>query len=667
MEYEAYLEKVLALVQKKFFLGQQRLKGEDSRELAAEILEDRQRLYEMENVGMRQEDFWAMAYLLRLEPCLEFERHLIFLLFFQALRPECSAACRVLNGRREQGYVTPKVAVLTFEQEITFAECYVFLFQSSLLSRIFLESDTKSGEGMERKLLLNDRILYLMVTKFPVYPLNQNFIKVFYPAAVIPDFEDEEQLVSRIKNIFLSKDANKRRAVYQIYGASGAGKKTFLAQLSAEIGREIVLLSLDDREKRDWQEYYDEWYRECFLWDALPALEISEQCPQELAEVMLERICREYGDVFLLSEKRETYRLKEGFVLSFALSECSLQRAVSVWKKAGEGYQLAEDVLPEELAGKFLLTPGKIRKVYELAEVLCVMEAENMISSKLLHQACYGILESGMKDMAQKVECHYHWEDIVLPEGQRRSLRLACNQVKYRNKVYVEWGMEQILPYGKGVSMLFSGPPGTGKTMAAQVVAAELEMELYRVALPAVVSKYIGDTEKNLNEIFEQAKKSQVILFFDEADVLFSKRTEIKDSNDRYSNMEAAFLLQKMEEYEGVTILASNYQKNFDEAFKRRIKFVIDFPFPDEEGRREIWKKSIPPQIFTSDIDLAYLSRSFELSGSNIKNIVLHAAFLAAASGEKLGMKQLLEAVRNEYAKLGKSLTAKEMGEYFMF
>lgn len=666
MEYEAYLEKVLSVVQKKFLLGQQRLAREETDELTAGILEDNQRLYEIEDEGMEQTDFWALAYLLRQEPCLEFERHLIFILLCQALRPECGDACRILNGRDEQNYVTPKVAVLTFEKEITSAECYMFLAQDSLLGRIFLKPDRMDGEGMEQKLLLQERILHLIVTKSPVYPRYQNFLKVFYPGDVIPDFDDENQLLSKIKTFLLSESADERKAAYQIYGPSGAGKRTLLAHLSAETDREIILLRLNSHMEREWQERYDVWYRECWLWNGIPALEVLEQCPQNLAEEMIERVFEEYGNIFLLSEKRIRYQLKEGLVFSFALSESSLQRAVSVWEKAGEGYLLAEDILLEELAGKFLMTPGNIIKAYSMAEAFRVMEEKRMISSEMLHRACYEILENSMGDRAQKVKCHYQWDDIVLPERQKRNLRIACNQVKYRNKVYVEWGMEQILPYGKGISMLFSGPPGTGKTMAAQVVAAELGMEMYRVALPAVVSKYIGDTEKNLNEIFEQAKRSQVILFFDEADVLFSKRTEIKESNDKYSNMEAAFLLQKMEEYEGVTILASNYQKNFDEAFKRRIKFVVDFPFPDEAGRREIWKKSIPHQLFSSEIDLAYLSEHFELTGSNIKNIVLHAAFLAAASGEKLGMKQLLEAVRNEYAKIGKSLTLKEIGEYYM-
>ena len=213
--------------------------------------------------------------------------------------------------------------------------------------------------------------------------------------------------------------------------------------------------------------------------------------------------------------------------------------------------------------------------------------------------------------------------------------------------------------------MIFSGPPGTGKTMAAQVIAGELSLSLYRVNLAGVVSKYIGETEKNLSEIFERAKKSRVVLFFDEADVLFGKRTEVRDSNDKYSNMEAAFLLQKIEEYSGIAILATNFVQNFDEAFKRRVKFLVEFPFPGKVQRAEIWQRVFPPEAPLGTLDFDYLVENFELSGSNIKNIAVHSAFLAASDGEGvIGMKHVVAALKNEYAKSGKSFTRAEAGEY---
>ncbi|MBQ9632570.1 MAG: ATP-binding protein, partial [Lachnospiraceae bacterium] len=262
---------------------------------------------------------------------------------------------------------------------------------------------------------------------------------------------------------------------------------------------------------------------------------------------------------------------------------------------------------------------------------------------------------------AQRVECHFSLEDVVLPVDSKEALRIACDRVRNAKKVYEQWGMGRLVTYGKGVSLLFSGPPGTGKTMAAQAVAAELAMELYRINLPAVVSKYIGETERNLSEIFENARGRNVVLFFDEADVLFGKRTEIKDSNDKYSNMEAAYLLQRIEEYEGVVVMATNYRRNFDEAFNRRLTAVIDFPFPDEEARKEIWKRSIPAVLFDDSIDTDALAGQYELSGSAIKNSVLYAAFLAASRGEEtLSEKLIFEGIREEFKKQGKVIGRKE-------
>jgi len=320
-----------------------------------------------------------------------------------------------------------------------------------------------------------------------------------------------------------------------------------------------------------------------------------------------------------------------------------------------------------ELAGEFNLTPGKIKAAFQAASTLAGLHGNGNIGIAELKRGCYSTLQGTMGNKAIKINALYRWDDLVLPEYQKSLLMTACNQVRYKYNVYQQWGFQDKISYGKNVSMLFKGPPGTGKTMAAQVISNELGLDVYKIELATVVSKYVGETEKNLNDIFDNARKSQVILFFDEADVLFGKRTEIKDSNDKYSNMEAAFLLQKMEEYDGVTILATNNIQNFDEAFKRRIKFVIDFPFPNEEQRREIWLKAFPEKLPLDELDYDYLVK-LELSGSNIKNIALHSAFLAAAeSSKRVGMKHIVAAIRNEFAKSGKMFTRENAGEYYIY
>ena len=227
-----------------------------------------------------------------------------------------------------------------------------------------------------------------------------------------------------------------------------------------------------------------------------------------------------------------------------------------------------------------------------------------------------------------------------------------------------QWGFERILPYGRGISMLFTGPPGTGKTMSALVMAKAMGTELYRVDLTRVVSKYIGETEKNLAEIFDRAALSGAILFFDEADSLFGKRSEVKDSHDKYANMETSYLLQKMEEYEGLTILATNFSQNLDDAFMRRIHYIIKFPFPDAEQREQLWRSVLPANMPTEELDFPFLAKTFELSGGPIKNIVLTAAYMAAEQGSHVTMKHMVEAAIQEYKKTGKLLMRERLGQY---
>jgi hypothetical protein len=257
--------------------------------------------------------------------------------------------------------------------------------------------------------------------------------------------------------------------------------------------------------------------------------------------------------------------------------------------------------------------------------------------------------------LAVKTEPRAGWDDLILPGEPREQLQELCSQVRHVTRVFEEWGFDAKLSYGKGVSALFSGPPGTGKTLAAEVLAGDLRLDLYKVDLSQVVSKYIGETEKNLSRVFEEAEHSNAILFFDEADALFGKRTEISDAHDRYANIETSYLLQRMEVYDGVVILASNLRENLDDAFQRRIRFVVEFPFPDAEQRLGIWQAHVPEEVpLAPDVDLELLADRIPVAGGNIKNIVLNAAFLAADNGKVLGMGHLLKGARREYAKIGK-------------
>jgi len=280
-----------------------------------------------------------------------------------------------------------------------------------------------------------------------------------------------------------------------------------------------------------------------------------------------------------------------------------------------------------------------------------------------LWEACRTQARSRLDDLAQRIVPFASWNDIVLPESQRRTLRDIAAHVRQRSKVYEGWGFAAKGDRGLGISALFAGVSGTGKTMAAEVLANELHLDLYRIDLSQVVSKYIGETEKNLRRVFDAAEEGGAILLFDEADALFGKRTEVRDSHDRYANIEVSYLLQRMESYRGLAILTTNMKSVLDTAFLRRIRFIVQFPFPDMTQRAEIWRRVFPIETPTENLDPAKLAR-LNVAGGNIRNIALHAAFLAADACQPVRMAHLLHAARGEYAKLEKPLTDTETAHW---
>jgi SpoVK/Ycf46/Vps4 family AAA+-type ATPase len=358
--------------------------------------------------------------------------------------------------------------------------------------------------------------------------------------------------------------------------------------------------------------------------------------------------------------------------VEFVTPEFGSRRAC--WQRGAEeaGSTLAASDL-DALAWRFRFTPGQIAETVAAARRAARWRAARVSSTAAspdgarptadeLFAAARAQSGHDLGALARRIEPKYAWRDIVLPPDQLNQLKEICDQARHRHLVFDEWGFGRKLSNGRGLSVLFSGPPGTGKTMSAEVIARELHLDLFKIDLSGIVSKYIGETEKNLNRIFDAAESADAILFFDEADALFGKRSEVQDAHDRYANIETAYLLQKMEEYEGVAILATNLRQNLDEAFMRRLSFIVQFPQPDAASRRLIWGGMWPPQTpLADDVDLDCLSRQFKLSGGNIKNIVLAAAFLAAEEGGPVAMRHLLRAVQREYRKLGRALPEAEL------
>jgi hypothetical protein len=326
----------------------------------------------------------------------------------------------------------------------------------------------------------------------------------------------------------------------------------------------------------------------------------------------------------------------------------------ALWQQALATWDLAADADLPAVVQQFDLGPAAIAAAAHAASELARLREPRRppsISSQDLRSACRAQARAALDELAQRIEPAAGWDDLVLDADTLAQMRALAAQVGSRARVYDDWGFGAALSRGRGICALFAGPSGTGKTMAAEVLARALDLELYRVDLAATLSKYIGDTPKNLGRIFEAAERSGALLFFDEADALFARRTDVRESHDRYANVEVNYLLQRMESYTGITVLASNRKNDFDRAFLRRLRFVIDFPFPDAAARRRLWGKVFPAGARLEPLDLDTLAR-LELPGASIRTIALNAAFTAAHAGRAIGMADLLQAARREFTKL---------------
>lgn len=455
------------------------------------------------------------------------------------------------------------------------------------------------------------------------------------------------------------------RAVLHLRGVSGSGRRTVAAYLARRSGRDLLCFDPSRalvRGEEDFPGICRRAVREARLREALLYVAEVDALLDDDREARLREFSQALedwdGPTVLAGElpwrPLSLYRARPFARVELAIPDFA-ERA-RLWRREATGLS-AEDL--EAVAARFNFTPGQIRAAAHSAgqSARTRQGVGARIQAGELFEACRRHSNQKLGDLARKIDPRHGWDDIVLPADALEQLREVCRQAVHRPLVLGQWGFERKLSYGKGLNVLFSGPPGTGKTLAAEVIARDLGLDLYQIDLSRVVSKYIGETEKNLDKIFTEARTSNAILLFDEADALFGKRSEVKDAHDRYANIETGYLLQKMEEYEGIAILATNLRGNLDEAFIRRMSFCVEFPFPREEERRLIWEKIWPSQApRRTDLPLERMADRFEISGGNIKNIALAAAFLAAHDGAEIAVRHLLRATRREYQKMGKIL-----------
>lgn len=559
-----------------------------------------------------------------------------------------------------------------------------FYSQAPLLKYSLLRfvGESEHKPLLSRSLKLDDRIVDFLIGFNLLDSRLDSFTEIIKPerdwSAVIMDAALKERLSRLPQEHF--KEGTGNKLIFYFYGPYGAGKKLVAEAFCQDV--QLPLIIVDTRALLNTEVSVEKTlrllFRETLLHSAAIYLEHFDRLltddPKDIHyQNLIVRAIEEFSFVtFLAGEKSwnpPASLKKQTFIkMEFPIPPYSLRK--DLWELSLDSrYPLPSEVNIDVLANKFRFTGGQIQDAVAEAKNFAMMHQSNdngKITMHDLYRSCRAQSNHKLSELAQKLVPHYTWDDIVLPTDKFQQLKEICNYVKHRQLVYDDWGFEQKLSLGKGLNILFSGPSGTGKTMAADIIANELKLELYKIDLSCVVSKYIGETEKNLAKIFKEAETSNAILFFDEADALFGKRSEVKDSHDRYANIEINYLLQKMEEHEGIVILASNFRKNIDDAFTRRMHFTVDFPFPDEKYRLKIWQNIFPKETPKSEeIEFEFLAKQFKISGGNIKNIALHAAFLAAGNSKRVDMAHIIQGTKREYQKMGKLCVKSDFGKYF--
>ncbi len=456
--------------------------------------------------------------------------------------------------------------------------------------------------------------------------------------------------------------------VIVLHGPMGAGKQSIAEAVCTALKRPLLIADVRQmpQNEKEQRTLFMLLRREALLQQAglyLAHCEVvlADEQTKRIVEPVIDTTDGNYLPLLLGSEVpchlADIWPDRQFITLDVALPD--FPQRLHYWQEALRacGSCLLTDKDTAMLASQFLLSGRQIHAAVRGAILLKNLQEgkQDALTNDDLALAARQQAHHHLSLFAQKVELLYTWDDLVLPSRALQQLHDICIAVAYHHVVFTQWGFGRKFAGGKGVTALFGGTSGTGKTMAASIIAQELKRDLYTIDLSNVVSKYIGETEKNLGRIFQEAQASNVILFFDEADALFGKRSEVKDAHDRYANIEVAYLLQRIEAYTGMVILATNLSKNLDDAFARRMQHVIEFPFPDAALRERIWRTMFPAATpLAHTIDFGFLGRQFELAGGNIRNSVLAAAFLAAAEGGSISMEHLVIAVARELRKMGK-------------
>jgi len=535
------------------------------------------------------------------------------------------------------------------------------------------------ASALARSLKIDERILNYLLDAEAIDERVVSFSRLVHPQVDLGQVLLPHSLMQSLAAGFQNVTQN-GGAVLILQGPEGSGKRFVAEALCRAAGMELLVAEASAMISAapDQATLAARLFREATLRDTVIFIDqaellLGEGEKESYAHHALGNALRSFnGIVFLGNAGSRNSQLlaTHGRLLSFVFPLPDFVTRKEIWNRALAecGCAVSSDIDLDSLADRFSFTAGRVHNAVAEARRLANPAGGDArsIGAEDLNLACRAQSGGKLPALARKVNPIFTWNDIILPNDCLEQLREVCGHIRHRRRVFSDWGFDAKISLGKGLSILFVGPSGTGKTMAAEIVASELALDLYKIDLSSIVSKYIGETEKNLNRIFSEAEQSNAVLFFDEADAVFGKRSEVEDSHDRYANIETNYLLQKMEEYEGIVILASNFHKNIDEAFTRRLRFIIDFPFPEKEPRYRIWQRVFPAGTpLDRDIDFAFLAQKLKLSGGSIRNIALSAAFLAAENSGHVSMEHIICATKREFQKVGKLCVKSDFEHYF--
>ncbi len=571
-----------------------------------------------------------------------FEREVLLLCAGVEMDSELASLCGAAQGHSHRGWATFGLAMATLN------EPHWSALTPARPLRHFRLVELEPSQGLTSAALrIDERILHYLAGMNLLDSRFQHLVK----AIPVPDWIAEEHELVVAQAVHAYETYSEHSPILHLCGDDAMGQEDVAALAARGIGAQLFTLRVEDLPGvgPDLDQLALLWEREALLLPAALLIQCGAGGLTASGRQLAERL-----QTLLFLASREPVRLDHAF-LRFEVNKTAPTSQKRLWQKAlgGAAGELNESL--DSIAEQFRLSA---RMIFSTGAMVGSHNGE--IRPEDLWNTCRSFSRPRLEDLAQRIVPSAGWDDLVLPELQKQTLRQLASQVRHRMKVYETWGFSAKGRRGLGVSALFAGESGTGKTLAAEVLACELALDLYRIDLSAVVSKYIGETEKNLKQVFDAAEEGGVLLLFDEADALFGKRGEVKDSHDRYANIEVGYLLQRMEAYQGLAILTTNLKASVDRAFQRRLRFIVNFPFPDATQRDAIWRRVFPTNAPTEGLDPKKLCQ-LNVAGGNIRNIALNAAFLAAESKGPVEMGHVLQAAKLEAQKIERPLSDAEL------